>query len=54
MGRNRAFEVQRGEANLCLRMLEDVAQLGAVQLGIGGDRHEAGVPDGVEHVEIVG
>ena len=35
-------------------MLQNVAELGAVQLGVGRHRGEAGVPDAVEHFEIVG
>jgi hypothetical protein len=34
-------------------LFENVAKLGAVQLGVGRHRGEAGVPDRIEHFDIV-
>ena len=34
-------------------MFEDVAELGAVQLGVGRHRGKTGVPDAEQQVEIV-
>ena len=46
-------DARRGEANLGARMLQDVAELRAVQLGICGHSHKAGMPGGIEDVEII-
>ena len=51
--RDLAVEPVGGEADARAGMLEDVAELGAVQLGIGRHRGEPGVPDRVERLEIV-
>jgi hypothetical protein len=52
--RNLAFERLRCEAHARPRLFQDVAKLGAVQLGIGRHSGEAGMPDRIKHFEIVG
>ena len=52
MRRDLGVEAGRGEADARAGMFEDVAELGAVQLGIGRHRGEAGVPDAEEQFEI--
>ena len=52
--RDLAVDAGRGKADARAGMLQDVAELGAVQLGIGRHGGEPGVPDAVEQFEIVG
>ena len=51
--RDLGVEAGRGKADARAGMLENVAELGAVQLGVGRHRGKPGVPDAVEQLEIV-
>jgi hypothetical protein len=48
-----AVEPRRGKADARARLLEDVAELRAMQLGVGGNGGEPGMPDRIERFEIV-
>jgi len=54
MRRDRAIESGRSEANARAGLLQDKAELGAMQLGIGGNGGKTGMPDTVQQGEIVG
>ena len=53
MRRDLAVESVGGKAHPRAGLLEDVAKLGAVQLGVGRHRGEPGVPDRIERLDIV-
>jgi len=54
MGCDRRFDVRRHKASLGLGMLQDIAELRAMQLGICRHSAKAGVPDGVKDFEVIG
>ncbi len=52
--RDLAVDAGRSEADARAGLLQDIAELGAMQLGVGGNGGEAGVPNAVQQREIVG
>ena len=52
MRRDVGIDAVGGKANARAGMFENVAELGAMQLGVGRHRGKAGVPDAVEQFEI--